>query len=178
MKYALFDDSYTEEVVQLFTDVFSVSEGVSEGQSIGNLVSILIANTNHQDLVGCIAIENDRIIGCIFFSRFMVPNNQLAFILSPVAISTRVQGSGIGQQLINYGLNHLRSINVSLVLTYGDPAYYSKTGFQQISESVIKAPYPLSQPIGWLAQPLDGKSIEVMHGSTQCVAALSDPKYW
>jgi len=178
MNYELFNNSYKDTVIQLFTDVFSESEGNSEGQVIGNLVSNLINDTNQEDLIGCIAKEGETVQGGIFFSRFKVPNDWSAFILSPVAIATKVQGSGIGQQIINYGLNHLKSMNVNLVFTYGDPAYYSKTGFQQIKESVIQAPYPLSQPVGWLAQSLNGKPIEVMPGPTRCVAALSNPEYW
>ncbi len=178
MKFSLFSPSDYQEIVELFTNVFSTSEGESEGQSIGSLVSSLIAKTKPQDLIGCIATDNDCIVGCIFFSRFTVPNDLTAFILSPVAISTGVQGTGIGQQLITYGLNHLKSLGVNLAFTYGDPAFYSKTGFTQISESVVKAPYVLSQPIGWLAQTLDGNPIQAMQGTTQCVEALSDPKYW
>jgi len=178
MKYSLFEPSTTQEVIELFTNVFGASEGDEEGKSIGNLVSNLITHTGPQDLVGCVAVDNGRIYGSIFFSRFTVPNGQAAFILSPVAISTEVQGTGIGQQLISFGLHHLRSLDVSLVFTYGDPAFYSKTGFEQISEALVTAPYPLSHPIGWLAQSLDGKPVQPMQGSTRCVDALSDPKYW
>lgn len=178
MKLSLFNSSHTQEVIELFTKVFSASENASEGQIIGNLVSDLIATTEPQDLIGCVAISNNRIVGCIFFSRFVVPGGEVAFILSPVAISTGVQGSGIGQQLINYGLNQLKSLSVNLAFTYGDPNYYSKTGFNQISESVVKAPFELSQPEGWLAQPLDGNPIKAMQGATECVEALSDQKYW
>lgn len=66
---------------------------------------------------------------------------EVAFILSPVAIATSEQGTGIGQQLINYGLDHLKSLKVSLVFTYGDPNYYSKTGFNHIADSIVKAPF-------------------------------------
>lgn len=178
MKYALVSSTDSLQIVELFTQVFSESEGSSEGQIIGNLVSNLMARTTPQDLVGCAAFDNDRIMGCIFFSRFIVPSNELAFILSPVAVSTEVQGSGVGQQLIRYGINHLKSLDVNLVFTYGDPAYYSKTGFEKLSEEIVKAPYSLSQPIGWLAQSLDGRKIQAMEGSTQCVEALSNPQYW
>lgn len=178
MIFSLFNSSSTQEVVDLFTSVFSASEGESEGKVIGDLVSNLITTTDPQDLIGCVVEDNKRILGCIFFSRFTVPNGQVSFILSPVAVSTNAQGTGIGQKLIHYGLDYLRSLNVNLAFTYGDPSYYSKTGFEQINENIVKAPCPLSQPIGWLAQSLDGKPIQAMHGSTQCVEALNDPKYW
>jgi putative acetyltransferase len=178
MKLSLFKSPYTQEVVELFTKVFSASESESEGHIIGSLVSDLIATTEPDDLIGFVATSDDCIVGCIFFSRFVVPSNDIASILSPVAIATSEQGTGIGQQLINYGLNHLESLKVDLVFTYGDPSYYSKTGFNQISESIVKAPFELSQPEGWLAQSLDGNPIKAMQGSSKCVEALSDQKYW
>jgi putative acetyltransferase len=178
MNLSLFDTSYAQQVIALFTEVFSASEGESEGRVIGELVSKLIATTAPRDLIGCIATDDDAVVGCIFFSRFIVPNGQTAFILSPVAVSTGVQGAGVGQQLINYGLAHLKSLEVELAFTYGNPAYYSKTGFEQLSESVVKAPFELSQPIGWLAQSLDGSPIQAMQGATECVEALGDQKYW
>jgi putative acetyltransferase len=178
MEFSLFNSTNTQEVIGLFSSVFSASEGDEEGRSIGNLVSNLITKTAPQDLIGFVAVDKGCIVGCIFFSRFIVPGDGIAFILSPVAIATEVQGTGIGQRLISFGLDHLRSRQVSLVVTYGDPAFYCKTGFQQISESILKAPFPLSQPVGWLVQSLDGSPMQAMNGPTQCVEALRDPGYW
>ena len=178
MKFSLFSESKSQKVIDLFKSVFSASEGEAEGRVIADFVANLISTTKSQDLIGCTAEENEIIVGCIFFSRFTVPSGQIAFILSPVAVSTVVQGTGIGQKLIQYGLDHLRSLNVNLVFTYGDPSYYSKTGFEQINENIVKAPCPLSQPIGWLAQSLDGQEIQPMAGSTRCVEALNDPDLW
>ena len=178
MKCLLFDSSYANEVIQLFTTVFSESENESEGKIIGNLVSKLITTTKAEDLIGFVATSGERVVGAIFFSRIIVPSEEVAFILSPVAIATSEQGKGVGQQLINYGLHHLKSSGVELAFTYGDPRFYSKVGFSQISESIVKAPFELSQPEGWLAQSLSDNPVEAMHGSTRCVDALSDQTYW
>ncbi len=178
MHIAPFEPSKTEEVVRLFTSVFSASEGEAEGQRIGALVSNLATKTDPRDLMGFVATDHAHIVGCVFFSRFTIPSEKVAFILSPVAVATAAQGAGIGQQLINHGLDCLRTLNVDMVFTYGDPAYYAKTGFVQISERAVKAPYTLSQPIGWLAQALNHAPIQAMQGPTRCVDALSDPTYW
>lgn len=177
-KFSLFSESKSQKVIDLFESVFSASEGVAEGKVVSDFVENLISTTKPQDLIGCIAEENETILGCIFFSRFTVPSGQVAFILSPVAVSTDVHGTGIGQKLIQYGLDHLRSLNANLAFTYGDPSYYSKTGFKPIDENIVKAPCHLSQPIGWLAQSLDGQEIQAMAGSTRCVEALNDPELW
>ncbi|MFL0800960.1 MAG: N-acetyltransferase [Agarilytica sp.] len=178
MALSLFTSLHTEEVIALFTDVFSLSENASEGRLIGALVSDLIATTPPEQLIGFVSISGGRIIGCIFFSRYFVPSNQVAYILSPVAVATNMQGIGTGQQLINYGLEHLKSLDVNLIFTYGDPRFYAKVGFSQINENIVKAPFKLSQPEGWLAQSLDGQPITTMKGASTCVAALSDQMYW
>ena len=178
MNYSLFDDSSTEEVIQLFHNVFTASEGKEAGQVIGDFVTRLIRATSHKDLMGFVAKEKNVIVGAIFFSRFRVPSQQSAFILSPVAIATDQQGLGIGQGLIRYGLAQLKALNVELVVTYGDPKFYTKTGFEHINEAFLAAPYPLSQPIGWLAQSLTVKPLQAMSGPTMCVEALSDPALW
>jgi putative acetyltransferase len=178
IKFTVFSRSQSQDVINLFTKTFSDSEGKGEGRAIGHLVSDLIFSTDKDDIVGFAAILKEEIIGCIFFTRLLLPNEKTAFILSPVAIATDQQGKGIGQQLINYGMEYLRRKNIDLVFTYGDPAFYSKVGFQQIDEDIVKAPLKLSQPKGWLAQSLKGETVEAMVGSTVCVKALNKQEYW
>jgi len=178
MKFSIFQSSQSDKIIELFTKVFSVSENDTEGKLIGNFVSDLISKTEHKDLIGFVSSSGQSTVGCIFFSRLVVPSGQETFILSPVAIATTEQGKGVGQQLISYGLNHLKSLGVELVFTYGDPDYYSKVGFNPISETVLKAPLNLSQPEGWLAQSLNGSSIESMQGTSKCVEALYSQELW
>ena len=178
MELSQFNSSLSQEVIELFTKVFSDSEGKTEGQLIGSLVSDLIATTEPQDLIGFVAITSGEIVGSIFFSRLVVPGEKTAFILSPVAIATNEQGKGKGQQLINYGISQLKSLGIDLAFTYGDPNFYSKLGFNSISESIVKAPLKLTYPEGWLAQSLDGCTIKAMKGTSHCVEALNDQKYW
>jgi predicted N-acetyltransferase YhbS len=101
-----------------------------------------------------------------------------AFILSPAAVHTNYQGKGVGQKLINFGIGQLREKGVKLAFTYGDPDFYSKVGFQRITEDVAKAPLDLKQPEGWLCQSLDGGDIEPVPGNSNCVMALNKPEYW
>ena len=51
MKYSLLSNQNTPEVIELFTNVFSASEGIEEGQSIGALAADLIEKTDPRDLV-------------------------------------------------------------------------------------------------------------------------------
>jgi len=160
MDYSAFNSNQTAAVIALFTQVFTDSEGETEGKSIGALVSNLVSTTPKADLIGYVASENEQLLGAIFFSRLTIANGDSAFMLSPVAVATAAHSKGIGQQLINYGLAQLKAAGVRIALTYGDPNYYSKTGFKPISEDIIQAPQPLSQAEGWLAQSLDGGQLK------------------
>jgi putative acetyltransferase len=178
MNLATYSKSNIEEIKQLFTTVFTASEGQSEGQVIGSLVSDLVSSTNAGDLHGFVATKHGEIIGSIFFSRITFDSSVSAFILSPVAIRTDHQRKGIGQKLINFGINYLKENNVELVFTYGDLSFYSKVGFNLITEEVIKAPLQLTYPEGWLGQSLVGSEIHPVVGNSYCVEALNKPEIW
>ena len=167
-----------QEIEALFTKVFSASEGPSEGALVGNLAAELMATTEKQDLYGFVAVEQEEIVGCIFFSRLTFGSGISAFLLSPVAVHTALQGKGIGQQLIDFGITQLKAEGVELLLTYGDPGFYAKVGFSPIAEATIQAPLPLSAPEGWLGQSLIGSALEPIKGRPSCVGALNKPEYW
>ena len=99
-------------------------------------------------------------------------------MLAPVAVSTGHQGKGIGQALINYGLNELKKRSASVAVTYGDPSFYSKVGFQALSEDIIQAPLELSMPAGWLGQSLSEDLIPAIKERPACVKQFNDPVYW
>jgi putative acetyltransferase len=130
MKLSTYSPSDIEEIKQLFIKAFSDSEGQSEGLLIGNLVYDLMTNTDDHNLYGFVVTENEKIIGSIFFSKLAFENEVNAFLLSPVAIHTSHQGKGIGQKLINFGLNIIKDNGVELAFTYGDLIFPRNTGHQ------------------------------------------------
>ncbi len=165
-------------IESLFESVFTKSEGEAEGALISRLSKELIAETNVYDLFGFVAIDRDQIIASILFTRLTFPAGFASFILAPVAVHCDHQGKGIGQGLIKHGLNALRNEGVRFVITYGDPSFYTKVGFHHISHEVIRPPFELSQPDGWLGQSLMGDSIDSLTGRCSCVKALDDSAYW
>ncbi len=166
-------------IEDLFISVFTRSEGEKEGVLIGNLAKDLIASTESQDLYGFLAVDKDQIVGAIFFSRLTFEQRDIdVFIMAPVAVHSDHQGMGIGQTLITHGLQEMKKSGVKFVITYGDPAFYAKVGFQPLSQDVVVAPLKLSQPEGWLGQSLADDPIEAIPGPCSCVQALDNPTYW
>ena len=178
MNYQTLDKSNQKEVAELFTSVFSSSEGEEEGMLIGNLSSGLASSIDNEETICFGVYENESLIGSIFFTRLKFNSPIQVYMLAPVAVSTEKQGKGIGQALINYGLNELKKRSVSVAVTYGDPSFYSKVGFQALSENVIQAPLKLSMPFGWLGQSLTAEPIPAINERPMCVKEFNDPVYW
>ncbi|GIU12220.1 MULTISPECIES: GNAT family N-acetyltransferase [unclassified Shewanella] len=178
MNFSLYDTNNIEEISGLFNETFSASEGADEGKVIGELTTELMKTTDCDELYIFVATEGDKLAGSIMFSRLTFETRIDAFILSPVAVHPSFQRQGVGQKLIQFGLDTLRSKGIELVFTYGDPNYYSKVGFQLVSEDLVKAPQPLTYPEGWIAQSLKGEQLQAINGSCRCVAALNKAEYW
>ena len=178
MNYQTLDKSKQNEVRELFTSVFTSSEGEKEGVLIGNLSSELASSINNEETICFGVYENESLIGSIFFTRLKFNSPVQVYMLAPVAVRLEYQGKGIGQALINYGLNELKKRSVSVAVTYGDPSFYSKVGFQVLSENVIQAPIKLSMPFGWLGQSLTREPIPAINERPLCVKEFNDPVYW
>jgi len=116
MKYSEYNPSKIEEINHLFIKTFSDSEGKSEGLVIGELTNSLMTSTDAADFYCFTAIDDDKIIGSVIFSRLTFESNVKAYILSPMAILTEYQGKGIGQKLINSALNTLKDNGVELAI--------------------------------------------------------------
>lgn len=178
MNHKILDKNYQDEIKSLFVSVFTASEGEQEGKLIGNLASELSSEIDNQEIVCLGAFDDETLIGSILFTRLLFKENINVYLLAPVAVSTEHQGKGVGKSLINYGLEEMRNRSVSVVVTYGDPAFYSKVGFNDLSTNVIQAPLKLSMPFGWLGQSLTGESILTIHDRPKCVKAFNNPVYW
>lgn len=178
MIHRTLDKNSHDELTVLFTSAFTSSEGENEGKLIGNLASALSSGIDNREIVCFGTFEGEAIIGAIFFSRLRFDGTARVYLLAPVAVGTAHQGKGVGQALINHGLEELKRRSVAVAITYGDPSFYSKTGFGTLSENVIQAPFELSLPEGWLGQSLTGEPIPTIIERPECVKEFNDPVYW
>ena len=170
---------HDEALIDLFRQTFTASEGVQEGHLIATLVQDLLANTAREDIYIFTALDKEVMEGAAVFTRLRYSNdNRHVFILGPMATITTRQGQGIGKALIRASLQALRAAGVDIVMTYGDPAFYSKTGFSPVSEKEAPAPYELQYPHGWLVNRLSDSPISPLAGPVSCVPALRKRVYW
>ena len=166
------------KIEKLFKSTFTSSEGKQEGLLIGKLSARLSEEINNNDIFCIGAFIEDNLIGSIFFTRLYFSTNIKVYMLAPVAVSVQHQKKGVGSALIKFGINELKNKDVDIIVTYGDPSFYSKVGFQEITEDSIKAPLKLSMPEGWLGQSLKEEYIPVIEERPSCVKAFKDEAYW
>ncbi len=169
----------TDDIIAMFLDAFSASEGPEAGGVIEALVAEMLSSLTINDMRVFSVVENGDILACIIFTRMTYPeDDRTVFVLAPVGVSTGQQGKGLGQRLIGHALQALRDSGVDVALTYGDINFYSKVGFAHITEADAQPPLPLQYPEGWLGQSLSAEQFKPLKGPSRCVGPLDDANHW
>jgi putative acetyltransferase len=121
--------------------------------------------TESKSVLSLVATISDQVAGHVIFTNCGVTGSDIkASLLGPLAVAPASQRQGIGTTLVRAGLHELEGAGVSLVCVLGDPAYYSRHGFDV--EMSVEPPYPLpvewneawrSQYLGEVRQAVSGK---------------------
>ncbi|WP_204369368.1 GNAT family N-acetyltransferase [Pseudoalteromonas piscicida] len=101
---------------------------------------------NTERLALSLVVEDGKsVVGHIAFSPITINGKASKWLaLAPVSIAPKVQGKGIGSLLINRALEILKQRDVDGVVLIGEPAYYSRFGFNhspRLTVSGIPAEY-------------------------------------
>ncbi|MET2951863.1 GNAT family N-acetyltransferase, partial [Vibrio owensii] len=75
----------SSEMIALFTQTFSDSEGEVEGKTIGSLVGDLLKTTPEQELKGFVAKQGERLIAGVLFTPLRFESGEVGYLLSPMA---------------------------------------------------------------------------------------------
>jgi putative acetyltransferase len=83
--------------------------------------------------ISLIAEEAGEVLGHIAFSPVSISSGALGcYGLGPLSVSPEHQAKGIGSKLVEAGLSALRALGASACVLAGDPAYYSRFGFERV----------------------------------------------
>ncbi|MEM1411794.1 MAG: N-acetyltransferase [Pseudomonadota bacterium] len=151
--------------------------GSEEGPVVAGLALGLLEDASAKPL-SLVADTAGRLVGSVIFTTVAVEGHEhaSAWILCPLAVLPKAQGQGVGSALIRDGLERLARCGADLVLVYGDPAYYGRTGF--VPDHGLQAPFELSHPSGWLVQALRPGALEHVIGRIRCADVLQAPEHW
>ena len=84
------------------------------------------------DAVSLVAVEDDKILGHIFFSAAVVSGDDKVtqgMGLAPMAVLPERQRQGIGSMLVEAGIDVLRGRNCPFIIVVGHSEYYPRFGF-------------------------------------------------
>ncbi len=150
-----------------------------EGETISQLAIDLLEDKTALPILSLVAEQDNEIIGHIIFSSINIEGVEgvSAYILAPLAVTRFAQSKGIGTLLINKGLETLKERGAEIVLVYGDPNYYMRTGFK--AGHNLKPPHKLQYPEeAWMAQELVEGILTKTQGTIRCALSLNSPEYW
>lgn len=86
-----------------------------------------------------VAEENGQVIGHVLFTPLQAPFKALA--LAPIAILPTRQARGIGSRLIRHGHEWATEHGYDALFVLGDPAYYSRFGYDVALAKGYDCPY-------------------------------------
>ena len=92
-----------------------------------------------ESVISAVAVDAGHVVGHVMFSRMTAPFRALG--LAPVAVTPNLQRSGIGSELIRWGLAQAKTLGWQGVFVLGDPKFYGKFGFSAALASGFESPY-------------------------------------
>ena len=112
-----------------------------------DLVQVVTALLDDPPIRTSLVATIDReIVGNVIFTTCVVNGSDASLaLLAPLAVAPDHQRRGIGSALVREGLARLAKDGIAVVLVLGDPAYYSRFGFEP--ECGIDTPLPI--PTEW-----------------------------
>lgn len=141
------------------------------------LTAALIAGAGFVPGLNLIALDGDRVVGHVLFTRARAGATDAA-LLAPLAVVPERQRSGVGGALAARGLEVARSLGFEIALVLGHPEYYPRFGFQPAIPLGIEAPYRIEPPEAWMAIELVPGAFGRAAGVVEVAEELRAPEMW
>lgn len=127
-----------QQVEELITLAFNGSPH-SDGQE-ADLVRRLRQDPAYHPKFSLIATDEKEMVGHVLLTEIKVEKSR-ALALAPLSVHPLYQRKGIGRQLLLEAENVAKKERYDTIIILGDPAYYSRFGYQTASDHGIKPPF-------------------------------------
>jgi putative acetyltransferase len=114
------------------------------GERIGALIEALQADDSFTGQ-SYVALDGDRIVGHTMLTRCFLDTEDRVLtvpVLSPLSVAPDVQRQGVGRAVVGYALAEADRSGAIGVVLEGDPAYYSRLGFEPAEPWGLLRPSP------------------------------------
>jgi putative acetyltransferase len=148
-----------------------------------HLVRDLLGDPSAQPTLSLLAFIDGKPVGHILFTTATLDKSHRKTsiaLLAPLAIVPDAQRQGIGEKLIERGVQLLSERGVGLLFVLGHPEYYPRHGFKPAGQLGLEAPYPIpdEHADAWMVQALQPGLLGSVSGKIVCADALNKPEYW
>jgi putative acetyltransferase len=97
-----------------------------------------------------VALQADEVVGHVFFSPVRLDLRAGAPVaaggLAPLGVTPASQGRGVGSALVRAGLSACSGLGWRAVFVLGEPAYYSRFGFELAAPRGLRYESPAFDP--------------------------------
>jgi putative acetyltransferase len=122
---------------------FAVVESAFGNRREADLVNALRRSASPR--LSLVAEARGLVVGHVFFSPITIESDRPAppaAQLAPLAVLPGQQGQGVGSKLVRTGLSQCAAMGWLAVFLVGNPAYYSRFGFQMAGPLGFSYPGP------------------------------------
>ncbi len=164
------------EEKQEIQDLHLKAFGEHEGPVISNMVGEMLAQ---EETISINIKEDDRIVGNIIFTPFKLNDHpsKKCYLLAPVGVLPELHSKGLGKELIEKGVSHLKSLGTDAVFVLGYPKYYGSRGF---SPTYVILPFQkeVKRIDAWKMMELKPGSMAEVGGTSVASDAIMKPMFW
>ncbi len=148
-----------------------------EGKETSELAEAFLAEP---DTISISAERQGKTVGNVLFTPFVFEEHpeKKCYLLAPIGVLPEYQrGFGVGRELMQAGIEQLKSIGTEAIFVLGVPTYYPQYGFVPTDK---QTPYPdlLTIPESWMALELNKEVLNSIGGKTNANKPFMNPMFW
>ena len=150
--------------------------GEAEGPETAQLAKDFL---DHPDTISISAERDGKIAGNVLLAAFRFVDHPRAkcYLLAPCGVRPEYHGHGVGKEIMETGIEHLKPVGTDAVFVLGVPTFYPRYGFVPTDKHT---PYPdlLTAPEAWMALELTEGAVGKLSGKTQAIPQFMDAHWW
>lgn len=161
-----------QEIQELHLKAF----GKEEGPLIYDLAGDML---DEPETISINITRENRIIGNILFTPFTLNDHpeKKCYLLAPIGVLPGFHRQGLGKELIDKGVEHLKSLDVDAIFVLGHPEYYGIRGFYP-TYVILPFQTEVIRIDAWKMRELKIGSMAEVGGTSVAASSIMKPKFF